>query len=103
MASRKPNLTVVVSSDTHPTPLRDATPSVGGTRRSVIHDLEARLRDDRPDLFEALRENARREPTWGEKLVEFFRRSSFACGIALYLLAVAVGMYFAFQLGRGVL
>jgi hypothetical protein len=35
-------------------------------------------------------------------LVRFFRRNSFSVDVVCYVLAVAVGMYFAFQIGRGV-
>lgn len=40
-------------------------------------------------------------PSFGEKLVEFMRRWQFRIGIACYIVAVAVGCYFAFQVGRG--
>jgi hypothetical protein len=41
--------------------------------------------------------------TFGERLVLLFRFHAFAIGVALYLLAVSVACYFAFQLGRSVL
>lgn len=40
-------------------------------------------------------------PTFGERLVEFMRRWQFRIGIGCYCVAVAVGCYFAFQVGRG--
>jgi hypothetical protein len=55
----------------------------------------------KPDLYEALRHVDHRPPL-GERLVRFFRRNSFSVGVVCYVVAVAVGMYFAFQIGRGV-
>lgn len=45
---------------------------------------------------------SRNQPTFGEKLVDFARRWQFRFAVASYVIAVAAGCYFAFQVGRGV-
>jgi hypothetical protein len=58
----------------------------------------ARAANDCPDLYEVFRHE---RPTFGEIMVAAFRRWSFRIGMACYVVAVAVAMYFAFQMGRG--
>jgi hypothetical protein len=54
-------------------PARVAPDSQKPAPVSFVDQIEARYRDDRPDLFQALRENARREPTWGEEIAQDWR------------------------------
>jgi hypothetical protein len=47
---------------------------------------------------------SRNQPlSFGEKLVAWARRNQFRFAIVSYIVAVTVGCYFAFQLGRGAL
>lgn len=63
----------------------------------------------RVNLCDAFAESIQREYleleplSFGERLVIFFRQSAAGFAWSFYVLAVLVGMYFAFQLGRGVL
>lgn len=63
-----------------------------------VANLEARLRDDRPVHIEIAG-----PAIFDTPLVAFFRRWQFRIFIGCYVIAVATGMYFAFQLGRGAL
>jgi hypothetical protein len=63
--------------------------------------------DPKPDLYDLrvqqLAEEAMRRAARAEAFTNTFRRWSWRIGIGLYAFAVVVAMYFAFQIGRGVL
>jgi hypothetical protein len=75
-----------------------------GVRFIRPHEL-ARLNGEPVDLIQQLRQREHRyEPTAGERLVEFFRRNGeLVVASGCYVLTILIGMYFAYQLGRGLL
>lgn len=67
----------------------------------IVDNTHRPMVDDRPDLTLTFAEREQLDADDDLRLTAWFRKQKLRVAIAIYIVGVAVGCYFAFQLGRG--